>query len=231
MNFPLYLAMTAQEMTNSSAPPRYSAFLGCCFSQSGSGLSGLPRELPKGCMLILDDRNPFRDHDPCRIGDELNRVIREMECDSLLLDFQRTGCPEAGTLARYLSDSLPCPVAVSHHYADFCPGPLFLPPVPPDCSLGTYLAPWKGKEIWLEFSFSRLCLTLTESGCTADDDRMPQEQAGLPCPALLSRYHVEISSGAARFYFWRTRQDLDALAEQAHAQGVTRAVGLWQELG
>lgn len=231
MNFPLYLAMTGQEIANSSALPQAPAYLGCCFSQSGSGLSGLPEELPKGWMLILDDRHPFQHHDPGRIAEELGAFIREQACESLLLDFQRPDCQETAMLASCLTDTLPCPVAVSHYYGTDHPGPVFLPPIPPDCPVQTYLAPWRGKEIWLEASCSPLCLNLTESGCTVEEDWAAPVESGLPYPVLHCRYRVETLPQAARFYLWRTRKDLDALMLRAASLGVTRAVGLWQELG
>lgn len=231
MNFPLYLAMTDQEMAGSSGFPRHMGYLGCCFSRSGPGISGLPRSLPAGCMLILDDRNPFENHDPRRIADTLDAFIRQWDCAGLLLDFQRPGCPETGGLARLLGESLPCPVAVSHCYAESVPGPVFLPPVPPDCPVAEHLAPWTGREIWLEMSFSPLCLTLTESGCTRDTHWISPEEEGFPCAHLFCRCRTEVTPDAARFYFRRSREDLYDLMGEAQNFGVTRAIGLWQELG
>lgn len=231
MDFPLYLAMTAQEMAHSTILPQHMGFLGCCLSSSSPGVSGLPRELPERCMLILDDRNPFQNHNPRQITAELEVFIREKECESLLLDFQRPGNPDASNLVKLLSDALPCPVAVSHCYGSSCSGPVFLPPVPADRSLREHIAPWAGREIWLETSFAPICLTLTESGCTVDTDWLPDSEPGFPCEKLHSHYHTEITPQAVHFHFRRTRDDLDALLRQAKNQGITRAVGLWQELG
>jgi len=121
-------------------------------------------------------------------------------------------------------------VSVSECYAEGLSCPVFLPPVPLDMPLKTYLAPWAGREIWLEAALDGVVLTLTEAGCTAapffDFPEDGHSDARLHC-----HYTVEPGPDSAVFRLWRTRSDLDALLADAQVQGVTRAIGLWQELG
>lgn len=231
MVLPLYLAMTAREMTSAASLPALTGYMACHFSPGGPGLTNLPGDIPAGGLLILDDRMPFQGHNIPRIAEQLEEILRRGAFDSLLLDFQRPGIPEEGQLARALEEALPCPVGVSHPYVDYTLGPVFLPPVPPDIPVGNYLSSRKGREIWLEAALDALRLTLTSGGCTAESLPDAQEEASdIPCPRLHCRYRGEIRDNAALFTFRRTPDDLRALLEEASRLGVTRAVGLWQEL-
>lgn len=225
MALPLYLAQTAAEMAGNSLPPRL-AYMACRFSPCGGGLSNLPQALPPGAMLILDDATPMDGHDPALIL----RQLTGQNCESILLDFQRPGIEAQRKLAKILVSSLPCPVGVSEVYAEGLSCPVFPPPVPPDMPLADYLAPWKGREIWLEAALEGIMLTLTEDGCTsASLFDFPED--GLQDDKLHCHYSVDLAEKAAIFRLWRTREDLDALLAEAKSHGITRAIGLWQELG
>lgn len=226
MPLPLYLAMTAAEMAgNNPLPPRV-AFLSCHFSPCSQGLSNLPEALPPGAMLVLDDSMPPDGHDPDLILKQLSGLLERHNCESLLLDFQRPGCNEQWELAKLLSEALPCPVGVSELYADELSSPVLLPPVPADKPLKDHLTLWAGRETWLEAALDGLTLTLTESGCACTPLPDHPDQ-GLQDEKLHCHYFVEVP---ATFHLWRTREDLDELMEEAKALGVSRAVGLWQEL-
>ena len=229
MVLPLYLAQTSLEMAGNSLPA-HPAYMACHFSSGSPGLSNLPVSLPAGAMLILDDSTPMADHDPELIGKQLSDTIRQHGCESLLLDFQRKDIPGQQELATLLNDSLPCPVGVSEIYAERLSCPVFLPPVPPDKPLRDYLAPWQGREIWLEAALEGITLTLTEAGCSIEAlYDFPED--GLRDDQLSCHYTVETTADSAIFRLWRTRQDLDALLATAETQGVAKAIGLWQELG
>ena len=228
MVLPLYLAQTSLEMAGNSLPA-HPAYMACHFSSGSPGLSNLPVSLPAGAMLILDDSTPMADHDPELIGKQLADAIRQQGCESLLLDFQRPDIPGQRELAKLLADSLPCPVGVSEIYAEHLSCPVFLPPVPPDKPLRDYLAPWQGREIWLETALDGITLTLTDSGCSAAPlFDFPEE--GLSDEPLRCHYAIETSENAAIFRLWRTRADLSRLLSAAEALGVRKAIGLWQEL-
>ena len=229
MALPLYLAQTAAEMAGNPLSDSC-AYMACHFSPGGRGLSNLPEMLPTGAMLILDDSSPMDGHDPALILKQLADVISRYSCESLLLDFQRPGLPAQQELARFLCDAPPCPVGVSELYAHGLACPVFLPPVPPDKLLTEHLTPWQGREIWLDTALDGITLTLTESGCTADPlYDFPED--GLTDKHLNCHYTIETNADSAIFRLWRTMEDLDVLLAEAESQGITKAIGLWQELG
>ena len=227
MALPLYLALTSPEM--SEKLPERMAYMACHFSPGGPGLSNLPKVLPPGAMLILDDSMPMCDHDPERIAAQLKDLLTRHSCESLLLDFQRPQIPGQQELAEFLSRDLPCPVAVSALYAEGLPCPVFLPPVPPDKPLAHALSPWQGREIWLEAALDGITLTLTREGCTTSS-LLDFPEGGFTDDKLHCHYAVQTNPQGAIFRLWRTPADLQRLLLDATELGVSRAIGLWQEL-
>ena len=226
-----YLAMTKAEIRANPEISSPIAWMACHFSPYGTGLSNLPRQLPKGSLLILNDRTSWWCHDPRLIADQLSHCMEALECRALLLDFQRPDVPEEAELAAMLSDVLPFPVGVSESYAADLSCSVFLPPLPLGLSLSDYLAPWTGREIWLDLALSREEITVTEEGCTvfplpySDDSACFLRDASLHC-----HYHVAVEEHMARFTLCRTREDLTSLLTEAADLGVTTALGLWQEM-
>ena len=225
------LAMTAAEMRNiSDIPPRI-AWMACHFSPYGLGLSNLPQSLPPGSLLILDDCTPPCRHDPELVAEQLALCAERLECCGVLLDFQRSGCEETQKIAKHLAAALPCPVAVSECYWKELECPVFLAPVPPSMSPEEYMRPWKDREVWLELSTEGEILTLTEQGCTVTSLPYPGlEENGFAEEALHCHYTVETNEKSARFTLWRTKSDVENLLENAEKQGISGAVGLYQEL-
>lgn len=229
MVLPRYLAQTATEMAGNPISEQL-AYMACHFSPGGKGLSNLPQTLPPGAMLILDDSTPMDGHDPDLILKQLSAEIEHHCCESVLLDFQQPGIDDQYSLARKLIDALPCPVGVSELYAREHSCPVFLPPVPPDTPISDYLEPWKDREIWLEIASDGIILTLTEAGCSSKPLwDFPEE--GLTDEKLHCHYSIGITDDTAIFRLWRTMADSDALLREAESLGVTKAIGLWQELG
>ncbi|MBR2888675.1 MAG: hypothetical protein IKC09_00175 [Oscillospiraceae bacterium] len=226
MGLPLYLAMTAAEFTACSPLPDYPAWMACHFSPYGTGLTNLPPALPEKAMVILNDRIPIGSHDPEFILEQLSRL--SPAC--LLLDFQRPGIKETAELVRILGQELRIPVGVAEPYGAITDGPVFLSPIPPDVPAEEYLAPWQGREIWLEAALGGLVWQVTESGAAAVDlGAVPD--GGMADRDLCCHYRVTQGENRTAFSLWRTREDLNALLKKAAGFGVTRAVGLWQELG
>ena len=225
MALPLYLAMTAAEFTACSHFPKHPAWMACHFSPYGTGLCGLPPDLPENAMVILNDRIPPAGHDPEYILDQLAHI----KCGCILLDFQRPGIPETAALAKAIVDAETRPVAVTPQYGQALACPVFLPPVPPDVPPEEYLTPWQGREIWLEAAMDSLCYSVTEQGSSPGPlSKVPER--GLRDDKLACHYHIETFETKAEFSLWRTRDDLDALFHAAVSFGVTKAIGLWQEL-
>lgn len=231
MAIPLYLAMTAGEYQACTGVPAHMAWMACHFSSYGTGLSNCPKALPEGAMLILNDRIPILGHDHPLITSQLTELVQSLRCGCVLLDFQRCGTDETKTLVKKITEALPCPVGVSELYAKSADCPVFLPPVPPDVPIREYLRPWQGREVWIDTALDGKIITLTPDGstCAPLPPCRPPEN-GHRDGLLHCHYLIDIEENA-RFTLFRTREDLDALLAEAEESGITRAVGLWQELG
>ena len=172
-----YLAMTAEEIAAADSLPEKLAYMACHFSLYGTGITCTPETLPKKAMLILNDRIPFRSHDPRQIAMELAQAMEALHCDCLLLDFQRQDTPK--DLGKALSDALPRPMGISEGFGDGTQCAVFLPPVPPDKALEEYLKPWAGREIWLEAEPETIRITVD----TQESSRQysPEDEGPFPC--------------------------------------------------
>ena len=227
MEIPLYLAMTAAEFSSYDPLPQHPAWMSCRFSSSGNGLCNLPSTLPEGTLLILDDQTPPAGHDAFLIRRQLEEILNSHRCAGLLLDFQRPDSMETAEIAKTLL-ALPCPVCVSHLYAEelFCP--IFVPPCPLTIPIEQHLAPWQGREIWLEVALDRADYRIHKNGCQI----RPASQEALPFydEKLFCHYGIRIEPEQILFTLERKRTDLDILLASAAACGVTRTVGLFQEL-
>ncbi len=230
MAIPRYLAFTSAEFASCQELPAHSAWMACHFSPYGTDLTNLPDQLPPGCLLILNDRTPVHGHDPQRIRKTLEEAAVHLQYSALLLDLQRPDCPETQRIVDELL-TLPCPVCVSQPYAASRDCPVFLPPVPPNILLWEYLAPWKGRQIWLEAALNSVTLTVSSDGCAAeaqehcDGESYPHADGNLHC-----HYRLELAGEHCKICMKRTTDDLLSLLSEAEELGVAAAVGLYQEL-
>ena len=226
-----FLAMTAEEIHRCSVFPETAGWMSCHFSSHNSGLTNLPQQFVPGSLLILDDSTPIAGHDPQQAAAQLSECVCRTQCCGILLDLQRDYTEEAAAMARHLSVSLPCPVAVSAGFAAALDGPVFLPPLPHHLPLADHIAPWKGREIWLELALDAEAIQLTESGSTLT--ALPPKSvfpSGHREDKLHCHYQIECFDQYARFTLWRTKEDLEDLIREADSLGITAAVGLYQEL-
>lgn len=226
-----FLAMTAAEIQSIQSFPERIGWMACHFSPYGNGISNLPRELPPGSLLILNDRIPIHGHDPEVIAGQLRQCFDGCQCHGLLLDLQRPDCPETARLVRHLSGELSCTVAVSEWYAQESSGPVLLPPLPHHIPLAEYITPWKSRDIWLEIALDEEIITLTEKGCAVTSlpsFHLPEH--GFAEENLHCHYHIKFTENRADFTLWRTKEDLKALLCEASNHGISTAVGLYQEL-
>lgn len=231
MALPLYLAMTAAEISRAQAMPGKIAYMACHFSPYSTGLSAFPDSLPADSMLILNDRTPVQGHDPNLIAHQLLQATEDLGASCVLLDFQRPGNPQTAAAVQAILHTLPCPVGVSEQYAEGLDCAVFLPPPPLDCSLEAHFSGWKGRQIWLEAALDCACITLTETGSSYIPLFPPETpEPSHPEQRLHCRYQLTLTDRSARFTLFRTREDLTALLEEAAQLGVTQAVGLYQEL-
>jgi len=231
MAIPVFLAMTAAEFQGNRAFPGRMGWLACHFSPYSRGLSNLPEALPPGSLLIVDDVTPVHDHDPDLVAMQLSQQVQAQNCTGVLLDFQRPENPQAAQLVQHLASALPCPMAVSDIYAAGLDCPVFLSPVPPDRALTEHIAPWTGREIWLDLALDGQSITLTEAGAKSSLlRRFSGPGEGFSETTLHCHYRIETTQDKAVFTLWRTREDLDELLKEAEALGIATAVGLYQEL-
>ena len=228
MAIPLYLAKTAAEFALSAKQPDHLAWMACHFSPYGTGLTNLPASLPENALLILNDRTPVHGHDPKRIKEIIDELITQNNCCGVLLDFQKPDCSETAKIIQELL-TLHWSVCVSDLYAKELDCPVFLPPVPLLVPVEEHIAPWRGREIWLEAAAESASFTVTGAGCTHSqyqtEGSHPFYDEQLHC-----HYRVELLDDSVRFCLNRSKADIAKLLEEADSLGVTRAVGLWQEL-
>lgn len=226
-----YLAMTAAEMRMACQPSAQIAWMACHFSPYGTGLSNLPKALPLGSVLMVNDRTPIHGHDPEWIGKQLRQSLQNLGCRGVLLDFQRPEQKETAALVAYLVEANAFPMAVSQSYAAELDCPIFLPPVPLDMGLESYLKPWKGRELWLELALDGMEITLTETGAVCKPLEWAARQSGQKEENLHCHYRATVTEQQAQFHLWRTKEDLQDLLAEAENLGVAAGVGLYQELG
>ena len=224
-----FLAQTSAEFAFCREKPQKIAWMACHFSPYGTGLSNLPTALPKGSMLIVNDRIPICGHDPAVINRQIRQVVEDMECSCVLLDFQRDSEQLRDVIQAILAGA-GCPVGVSEGYARDFDCPVFVSTPPLDVPLESHLAPWDGREIWLEAALDARQFKVTEKGCTALPlPYSPPEREVFRDDALCCSYRCDIGD-AAVFTLWRTPEDLENLLTKANNAGIHRTIGLYQQL-
>ena len=223
-----YLAMRLAEFNRDEVIPPKSAWMVCPFSPDWA----TPPALPPSCLLILTDEVMPKDGISPQLADQICQSVQAMGCAGVVLDFQQPRKSEAAAFAARLVSALPCPVAVSEGYAVGLDCPVFLSPCPHHTPLREHLAPWQGRQVWLDLAVDAQVLTLTPTG--ADCSPLPLSA----CPPeghreerLHCHYAIETRDNYARFTLWRTTEDVDTLMEEAETLGIQTFVGLWQELG
>lgn len=232
MDIKCSLAMTAAEYMGAAVIPKNMAWMACHYSGSGLGLSNLPQQLPPASVVILDDSTPPQGHDPELILHQLMVLTQQLQVSALLLDFQRPDITENAQLAALLVSRLPCPVCVSGHYAMDLDCPVFLPPPLLHQPLADHLAPWKGREIWLEAALETEKITVTADGSTVT----PLPFTSLPENSFANtelhcHYTIRVEDDRAVFTLARDGEMIKSLLASSKRQGVTQAVGLYQQLG
>ena len=231
MPLPLNLAMTPSEIKQHPSLPAPPAWMSCHFSEDNQGLTDLPEELPEGCLLILDDRIPCSGHSAPLAAAILREVIAQFHCCALLLDFQRPANIETAAMVEALIRALPCPVAAPPEYAKKYPCPVFLPPAPLHIPLEKYLRPWHGREVWLEAALGQEQITVSKNGAAIEQIFAAAPSCGFFDETLRCRYMTSIQEDHISFTLFDTPGTLKKKLELAQSLGVTRTVGLYQELG
>ena len=230
MVLPLYLAVTGAEMSAFSVIPSPIAYMACTFSPYTQGLTNIPDRLPEGSMLILTDRMPCQGHSADLAAQQIADAAERLGIESVLLDFQRPRTPESEVMVQAIVRSLPCPVAVTADYAADLTCPVFLSPAPLHVPLEKHVAPWSGREIWLEAALGQECVAVTKEGLLTDRPWFDSDNPVHFSEALKCHYQTVPSEKQILFLFHRTREDLNELLTIAESLGIHRAIGLYQEL-
>ena len=231
MALPLILAMTAAEIASSNRLPYQAAWMACHFSPCSLGIANIPKSLPAGSILILNDRIPCQGHSPDLAARQLTDAVTHLGCESLLLDFQRPPEAESEAMVSFLLQALPCPVAVSELYAKDTDCPVFLSPPALHVPLQEHLIPWRGRETWLEAALCQEDIIVTESGTTfVPQFPIDHLEGGFFDAKLCCSYKSEVSADQVRFTLFDTPDTLKEKMKKAQTLGVSRAVGLYQEL-
>ena len=226
MEIAMYLAMTAAEFSTCGQFPERVAWLACHFSPSGPGLSNIPKSLPAHSLLMVDDSTPFQNHEPECIIRQLREAVSALEAQAVILDFQRPYDKDVQALVLKQQNELPCPVAAPPEYAQGdCP--VFLPPCPLNKPLKNHLAPYRGRQIWLDAAPLPMQVTVTAKGSKSqvlsmqESSNTPHWESNLCC-------HYKIELEEERIVFTLVR-DFESWLTEAEKLGVSAAIGLYQE--
>lgn len=220
-----YLAMTAAEfMACSDLPPKL-GWMACHFSPYGRGLSNIPKTLPPGSMLILNDRIEPNGIDPELVAKQLAQAAEALACGCVLLDLERPGNDLTKAVARAVCSIFPCPVAVSAPYADDLSCAVFLPPPPLRSDIAQYFAPWNGRDIWLEIYDQWQIVTVTADAVQHTEEASAKIQnLSHFDQKLFCHYGIEVLEDRAIFTLHRTMDELQALPYP-----VSNFIALWQD--
>lgn len=232
MTLPLYLAMTGAEIQQTASLPEKLVWMACHFSPYSTGLSNFPVELPTGSIIMVNDRTPPCGHDPLLIAAQLQQLAEDHRAEGILLDFQRPDDPQTTQIVNAITEVVTCPVGVSESYAKTLSCPVFLNPVPLHIPLAEHIAPWKERELWLDASTECEQIDVTADGSRFSVLFPPgSEKDGFYEPKLHCRYKIKNSDSSVRFTLWRTEDCLHALLQEAESAGISKAFGLYQQLG
>ena len=232
MVLPLYLAITASEMRHQNHISYPIAWMACQFSPSNQGITNIPDGLPPKSILILNDRMPCQGHSPSLVVQQIEKAAELLQCESILLDFQQPLNPESEAMAAYLSEHITLPLYVSEPYGKHLSCGIFLPPPPLHVPMGDYLKPWIGRSIWMETGFFQETIAVTREGATFTPHFPPDRlNGGHYDQELCCRYQIIPSDDEIRFLLYDTPDSLPHKWKLAQECGVSRILGLYQELG
>lgn len=230
MDFSIYLAFTPAEWAALEQHKGKAAWLGCRFSSWGRGISGVPASLPPGSMLILTDETPAQGHDPMQIAKELTQAAKGLEATRVLLDFQRERNEQYWEIAKAVLAAAPCPTAITEQYAGELDSPVLIAPPPLWTPLESKLKAWQAREIWLEAVAESAMVTVTEAGSQYESSTFTLPKESHVHHRLNIRYHMRKKDDCVQFALWRDQEQLMAFLESGAKQGITTAVGLYQQL-
>ena len=97
-------------------------------------------------------------------------------------------------------------------------------------TLEAAIAPWRGREIWLEAALESAVVTVGPEGSRYE----AQPPAGLPEPFFDTRLHIAYrvrpEKDRACFQLHRGIAQLEALLQEARTLDISQTLGLYQQL-
>ncbi len=227
MSLRFYLAMTEAEIRSATSLPQHLAYMACHFSPYAAGLTGIPKQLPPGSILIVNDRIPVFHHDPELILRQLTSAVQKLHIFGVLLDFQICDIPLTARIVKTLADGLPCPMAVSPAYGETLSCPIFSAPALHQrfCDFPPLK---KGRPLWLDAYQETALYKVTPDGCTIG------KSAGISGNSFLDetlqcRYAFSVEKDGAVFTLSRQAGEMSGYLQTAEQAGVSVAVGLYQQ--
>lgn len=214
-----YVAVTAKEMSNLQG--QNLAWMACRFDPKGKGLTNLPEQLPAGSLILVDDLHPLGQHDLSFICRQLRQLCQRLQCAGIVLDLQRPKSSRSLQMVNALLQ-LPIPVAVTGEYARNLNCPVFLT-APMHIKLQKLLAPWNGREVWLDVPMG---LKILHQGKIIEETATPQ--SNYQWDRFLCCGYVRHSPD--RFTLCRSKQMLPKILDEAARLGIPKALVLHSEL-
>lgn len=229
MALPLYLAMTAAEISQAAALPARLAYMACHFSPYGDGLDAFPQQLPAGAMLCINDRIPPMGQNPEQICDQVEALVCSSQAAGVLLDFQRAGDPLTLAIAQALSQRLSCPTGVSACYGESCGSAVFVSPRPWEDPVRLAQA-WPGRALWLDAAIGCGKMHIDAEGARWQPLSQITIPADLHSRESCCHYGICREPSGYSFEIMRQTEDLHLLLERAEEAGYCCAIGLYQQL-
>lgn len=227
MSLRFYLAMTEAEIRSATSLPRHLAYMACHFSPYGIGLTNIPKQLPPGSILIVNDRVPVLHHDPAFILRQLTSAVQKLNVFGILLDFQIYDVPMTAQIVKTLVNGLPCPVAVSAVYGKELSCPIFTAPALHQrfCDFEPIK---KGRPLWLDAYQEAALYKVTSNGCTISKEARLSGKNFFD-EVLQCRYSFSVERDSAAFTLSRQAEEITGYLHAAEKAGISVAVGLYQQ--
>ncbi len=230
MDIKCYLAMTAAEYISATDIPDNLAWMACHFSLYGTGITNKPLSLPRGSMLILNDRIPPHRHNRKSIAEQMNQVIEENQCAFVLLDFQQKFNSETQEIAAYLTSNLSVPTGVSETYAADLDCAVFLNALPLRTPISKAVSMWKGRKLWLEIATDSEDVYISQDKSIIKHCDKVITDEHYKSTELHCKYTIEAEADTANITIQRDFNNLSELMLDASQSGVELFIGLYQQL-
>lgn len=226
-----YHAMTAAEWLTAPKLPEMPAWMACHFSPYGTGLSNLPKMLPADALIMVSDRISPAGHDAALMVSQLADLTAAFKPAAIVLDLEAPENDFCRELARQCCKLKNVEVAVASRYAQDLPCSVFLSAAQLWTKPEDWLQPWEGRTIWAESVLQRGLVTVTDEGAAYKELPWEEPEEGLAVDEELQvAYRIRETKDAVEVMLWRGRKELDTWMQMLKGLGISRFLGLYQQL-